>query len=62
MSRAFLSDNDGWQWCSKLQDFCIYAQGNDECMLSKCRKIKDPEEKKNGTETKKTFGAKNEQP
>ena len=45
MSRAFLFDNDGWQWCSKLQDFCIYAQGHDECMLSECRKIKEPDNK-----------------
>lgn len=50
MSQAFLFANDGWRWCSRLQDYCTYALADDDCMLPECRMLKKQDGGKGGAQ------------
>ncbi len=36
MSRAFVKDDGGWQYCQLKMDSCLYADENG-CVLDSCR-------------------------
>jgi hypothetical protein len=37
MSRAFVSENDGWHFCTAWREDCMFADENGKCILDKCR-------------------------
>lgn len=49
MSRAFVSENDGWRRCVKYKEDCMMADQNGKCVLEHCRQY--PEEDKNEQNT-----------
>jgi hypothetical protein len=44
MSRAFTREKDGWYYCVKEHDFCMFATETGKCALPECE-IKKEEEK-----------------
>lgn len=45
MSRAFVKENDGWEFCFKIQDTCWFAKEDGSCPLQKCIQEKPDQEK-----------------
>ena len=37
MSRAFVSENDGWCYCLEMHETCMFADENGKCILEKCK-------------------------
>ena len=37
MSRAFVSENDGWSRCAKYLETCMFADSDGKCVLKQCR-------------------------
>lgn len=58
MSRAFVKENDGWEFCQKMQDTCWFAKEDGSCPLQKCihekEDVKEP--KAPDSEQKSTGG------
>ena len=46
MSRAFISENDGWGRCAKYKEDCMMADERGNCVLDHCRQYPEKEEKK----------------
>ncbi len=42
MSRAFVSENDGWGFCKAMLESCIFADENGWCTLDECRQYQRP--------------------
>ena len=40
MSRAFTKENDGWCYCIKEQESCMFADETGACALAECKKDK----------------------
>ncbi len=38
MSRAFVSENDGWQRCLLKMEDCMFADESGRCILHYCKK------------------------
>ena len=36
MSRAFVSENDSWEYCPKAGEHCMMAEKNKECKDERC--------------------------
>lgn len=45
MSRAFVSEQDGWHRCTKYMEECLMADEKGNCVLDHCRQY--PEKDKN---------------
>ncbi|MDR1711243.1 MAG: hypothetical protein LBR58_05235 [Propionibacteriaceae bacterium] len=41
MSRAFITEGDGWFYCRDIGDTCCYADENGRCILPECEILKD---------------------
>jgi hypothetical protein len=37
MSRAFVSESDGWLYCRSHQQTCLYADERGQCVLPECK-------------------------
>jgi hypothetical protein len=37
VNQAFVKENDGWQYCEKKRELCLFADENGRCVLEKCR-------------------------
>jgi len=52
MSRAFVSENNGWGFCAVRHESCMFAGSTGDCSLKSCRQYpeqpitKDPEKVK----------------
>lgn len=49
MSRAFVSENDGWHRCAKYMEDCMMADEKGNCILDHCRQHQEKEEKEKNT-------------
>ncbi|HWQ05753.1 MAG TPA: hypothetical protein VN453_00970 [Feifaniaceae bacterium] len=38
MSRAFVSENDGYAFCTKSMSECVWADEKGDCVFSRCRR------------------------
>ncbi len=45
MSRAFVSENDGWYRCIKYMERCMMANEKGNCVLNHCRNYPEESEK-----------------
>ncbi|MCL2166773.1 MAG: hypothetical protein FWH49_08895 [Clostridiales bacterium] len=57
MSRAFVSENDAWEYCQKVGEHCMMAERGKECRVQHCpheTKGKPPKNEENPKEQKKT--------
>lgn len=36
MSRAFVKENDDWEFCEQVMDTCWFAKEDGSCPLEKC--------------------------
>lgn len=45
MSRAFVSENDGWRRCAKYKEDCIMADEQGNCVLDHCRQYPEQDKK-----------------
>jgi hypothetical protein len=45
MSRAFAKENDGWGYCKKEHESCMFIGETGKCALAKCRKEKETKDK-----------------
>ena len=41
MSRAFVSEADGWLFCRLYQDTCLYADEAGGCVMPECEREKE---------------------
>ena len=37
MSRAFLKENDGWNFCKSKGESCMYAEADGTCLFNQCK-------------------------
>ncbi|MGI6686380.1 MAG: hypothetical protein ACOX47_13090 [Bacillota bacterium] len=49
MSRAFVSENDGWHRCTKYMEDCMMADEHGKCVLDHCRQHPEKDKKKEST-------------
>jgi hypothetical protein len=56
MSRAFMKDNDSWDYCTKAGETCFYAERGKECKREDCEYLKfsNPVQSKKKTEKKES--------
>jgi len=45
LSRAFVSENDGWHRCLKYMEDCMLADEKGNCVLDHCRQYPEKENK-----------------
>jgi hypothetical protein len=45
VSRAFVKENNDWEFCFKIQDTCCFAKEDGSCPLQKCIQEKPDQEK-----------------
>lgn len=49
MSRAFVSERDGWAFCTEKMCECMWADENGMCVFSQCRRASEfPQEGQSG--------------
>jgi hypothetical protein len=46
LSRAFVSENDGWRRCIKYMEDCMMADEQGNCVLDRCRQYPEKDNKK----------------
>lgn len=49
MSRAFVSENDGWHRCTKYMEDCMMADEHGNCVLDHCRQHPEKDKKDKNT-------------
>lgn len=49
MSRAFVSENDGWHRCTKYMEDCMMADEHGNCVLDHCRQHPEKDNKDKNT-------------
>ena len=45
MSRAFVSENDGWYRCAKHREHCMMADEKGHCLLDHCLHYQEKDRK-----------------
>ncbi|WP_019850002.1 hypothetical protein [Desulfitobacterium sp. PCE1] len=45
MSRAFVSENDGWYRCVKHREHCMMANEKGNCLLDHCQQYPEKDKK-----------------
>ncbi|MEL7567748.1 MAG: hypothetical protein AAGU27_23120 [Dehalobacterium sp.] len=45
MSRAFVSESDGWRRCAKYKEDCMMADEHGNCVLDHCRQYTEKDKK-----------------